>query len=180
MSIKEKIIHEIRYNPLIDQWTIVAGHRSKRPWQPSVNFTCPFCPSSIETKDYGSWDVIVLQNRFPALVLNPIKPSPKSDNLFKAIKAFGVCEVVVETPAHEGDLCDLSLDGMMKVIETFAKEFQRLSNMKGIKYVAEFRNKGKEIGVSLTHPHSQIYALPFIPSRIMQELKSFKKYFKKC
>ncbi|MGC8912200.1 MAG: DUF4931 domain-containing protein, partial [Nitrososphaeria archaeon] len=122
--------------------------------------------------------VLVLQNRFPALTLNPVKPSTKVRELLKSKKAFGVCEVVVETPVHEGDLCDLSLENMVKVIEVFAKEFDRLSNIKNIKYVAEFRNKGKEIGVSLTHPHSQIYGLPFIPPRIIEELKSFKKYYK--
>jgi UDPglucose--hexose-1-phosphate uridylyltransferase len=175
---KEKFVHEIRFNPLIGQWVIVAGHRGRRPWQPSLSFTCPFCPNSSETKGYGSWDVLVLQNRFPALVLNPANPSYEGA-LLRSRKAFGACEVVVETPAHEGDLCDLSLNSVHKIIETFAKEFERLSSVKNIRYVAEFRNKGKEIGVSLTHPHSQIYALPFIPPRILQELKLFKRYFRK-
>ncbi|MEM2154807.1 MAG: galactose-1-phosphate uridylyltransferase [Nitrososphaeria archaeon] len=176
MSVQEKFTHEIRFNPLISQWIIVAGHRGKRPWQPSTASLCPFCPSSNGTKDLASSQVIVLPNRFPALVLNPMEPSSKG-KFFKGKKAFGVCEVIVETTIHEGDLCDLCLDNVKAVIDTFANEFERLSNIKGIKYVAEFRNKGKEIGVSLTHPHSQIYALPFIPPRIMQELKSFEKYY---
>jgi len=68
---------------------------------------------------------------------------------------------------------------MKKVIDVLAEEYVKLSSLNYVKYVAEFRNKGKEIGVSLTHPHSQIYALPFIPPRIKAELKSFLGYYRK-
>jgi len=173
-------VHEIRWNPLIRQWVIVAGHRGRRPWRPEEKgLLCPFCPGAPETKDLGSWDVIVLPNKFPALSLEAPKPSHPAVGLFRARKATGICEVIVETPVHEGDLCDIELEHMKKVVEVFSKEYAKLGSLSYIKYVAEFRNKGKEIGVSLTHPHSQIYALPFIPPRIKCELKSFKKYFKK-
>jgi len=175
----KKIVHEIRWNPLISQWVIVAGHRGRRPWRPEEKgLKCPFCPGSPETKDYGEWDILVLPNKYPALKPSPPKPTYPALGLFRARKAIGVCEVLIETPSHEGDLCDLSLEHMRKVIDFFAKEYERLSNLNYIKYVAEFRNKGKEIGVSLTHPHSQIYALPFIPPRIKEELRSFRKYMR--
>ncbi len=127
----------------------------------------------------GEWDVIVLPNKFPALTINAPQPTHGATGLFKARRAVGVCEVVVETPSHEGDLCDLPLNHMKKVIDVFTEEYQRLGSLEFVKYVAEFRNKGKEIGVSLTHPHSQIYALPFIPPRIRCELKSFRNYMRK-
>ena len=176
----EKIIHEIRWNPLINQWIIVAGHRGKRPWRPSEEeFRCPFCPGSPETKEFGPWDVLALPNRFPALKPNPPEPTHPSKDLFKARKALGLCKVLIETPEHEGDLCDLGLEHMKKVVEAFTEEYERLGRLKYVRYVAEFRNKGKEIGVSLTHPHSQIYALPFIPPRIKEEMKAFKNYARK-
>ena len=96
----------------------------------------------MKQKGYNPWDVLVLQNSFPALVLNPANSSYEGA-LLRSRKAFGACEVVVETSAHEGDLCDLSLGNVRKVIETFAKEFERLSSVKNIRYVAEFRNKGR-------------------------------------
>ncbi|MCD6488743.1 MAG: galactose-1-phosphate uridylyltransferase [Desulfurococcales archaeon] len=178
----ERRVHEIRWNPLIRQWIIVAGHRKKRPWRPGERKGekpfCPFCPGAPETKDLGAWDVIVLPNRYPAL--SPEAPMVSSrDGLYRVMRALGVCEVVVETPDHEGDLCDLGLEHMKRVVKVFAKEYGRLGKLDYVKYVAEFRNKGKEIGVSLTHPHSQIYALPFIPPRIMAELESFKEYYRR-
>ncbi len=172
-------VNELRWNPFLNQWIIIAGHRGKRPWRPDEKGEkfCPFCPGAPETKEFGEWDVIVLPNKYPALTLNPPEPKDPGSSLLKPSKALGVCEVVVETPKHCGDLSDLSLDHMFKVIKTYRDEFIRLSRIKGIEYVAIFRNKGKEIGVSLTHPHSQIYALPFIPPRIAVELESFKKYY---
>lgn len=172
-------INEIRWNPLLKQWIIVAGHRSKRPWRPeeSGKHFCPFCPGAPETKDLGEWDVIVLPNKYPALTPNPPKPRDPGSSLFRVGEARGVCEVLVETPKHEGDLYDLSLEHMVKVINMFREEYEKLSRLPYVEYVAEFRNKGKEIGVSLTHPHSQIYALPFIPPKIIAEIESFREYY---
>jgi len=174
-------LNEVRWNPLLRQWIIIAGHRGKRPWRPDERGErfCPFCPGAPETKDLGEWDVIVLPNKYPALSPTPPKPMEPGSPLFKAIEAKGICEVLVETPEHEGDLCDLSLEHMSKVINMFKREYERLSSLPFIEYVAEFRNKGKEIGVSLTHPHSQIYALPFIPPRVAAEIESFKEYYEK-
>ncbi len=121
----------------------------------------------------------MLPNKFPALTMNAPQPTHGVAGLFRARRAIGVCEVVVETPSHEGDLCDLTLDHAKKVIDVFTEEYLKLGSLKPVKYVAEFRNKGKEIGVSLTHPHSQIYALPFIPPRIRCELKSFRNYMRR-
>ena len=169
-------VHELRWNPLLGCWIIVAGHRARRPWRPEEKKRiCPFCPGAPETKDEGEWDVLILPNKYPALSLDAEEPNMK-DEFYRHGRAVGVCEVVVETPIHEGDLCDLSLDHMKKVIDAYTDEYEKLGKLREVKYVVIFRNKGKEIGVSLTHPHSQIYALPFIPPRIAVELKNFRRY----
>ncbi|MEM4717669.1 MAG: galactose-1-phosphate uridylyltransferase [Desulfurococcaceae archaeon] len=173
------MMHEIRWNPLIKQWIIVAAHRVKRPWRPNEKdkqVKCPFCPGAPELKDLEKWDVVVLPNRYPALTPQPGPFMETGFHLYKAIEARGVAEVVVETPQHEGDLCDLSIEHMKKVIDVFKTRVEKLSRIPHIEYVAVFRNKGKEIGVSLTHPHSQIYALPFIPHRITSEIDSLQEY----
>ncbi|RLF25612.1 MAG: galactose-1-phosphate uridylyltransferase [Thermoprotei archaeon] len=170
--------HELRWNPLLGTWIIVAGHRKKRPWRPEEKgIRCPFCPGGPETS--GEWDVLVLPNKYPALSPEAPEPRRKEDPLYRAERAVGVCEVVVETPQHEGDLCDLPLEQVHKFINALSEEYKRLSGMDYIECVMMFRNKGAVIGVSLHHPHSQIYALPFVPPRIEVELRRCKEYMER-
>ncbi|RLE92859.1 MAG: galactose-1-phosphate uridylyltransferase [Thermoprotei archaeon] len=166
--------NELRWNPVLGAWIIVAAKRQKRPWRPKDY--CPFCPGAEET-GYG-WEVLALPNKFPALRPDA-KPSLKSEDIYKVRPGYGYCEVIVETPKHEGDLCDLTLENLKKVIDLYAERYEKLGSDPKIKYVFEFRNKGALIGVSLTHPHSQLYALPFIPPRIRRELVQAKKFYKR-
>jgi len=171
-------VNELRYNPLLREWIIVSSGREKRPWRPKGY--CPFCPGTEETG--AGWEVLVLDNRFPALT-QKAKVSRKSKSIYRVKPGYGYCKVLVETPEHEGDLCDLSIAQLVKVIDAFAKEYEVLGKDPKIKCVMEFRNKGEAIGVSLSHPHSQIYALPFIPARIKRELESarlFNRRKNKC
>lgn len=162
----------MRWNPLTRWWIIVAGHRGQRPWRPQG---CPFCPGSPELPPTG-WRVAVLPNRYPAL--SPDAPEVRSHSeVLRVRRAVGCCEVVVETPQHEGDLCDLDLDQVTEYLKVLRSECERLGKLPYVRYVAVFRNKGAEVGVSLTHPHSQIYALPFTPPRIRTELLSFRRYW---
>ncbi|MEM3926042.1 MAG: galactose-1-phosphate uridylyltransferase [Desulfurococcaceae archaeon] len=172
-------MHEIRWNPLIRQWIIVAEHRATRPWRPEekqVTVQCPFCPGAPELKDLGEWDVVSLPNKYPALRPDAEKPGSYGFSEYVAIEAKGYSKVIVETPDHEGDLYTLSLPHVSKIMEIFRQEYIELGKTGFVKYVAIFRNKGKEIGVSLTHPHSQIYALPFVPPRIVAEIEALNEY----
>lgn len=161
--------HELRWNPLLRCWTIVAGRRIKRPWRSGK---CPFCPGGEETA--GSWRVLALPNRYPAL--SPNAPEVIGDDLFGKARALGECEVIIESPQHEGDFPDFPLDQVALYIELLAERTRILGSKPYIKCVVPFKNKGALIGVSLTHPHSQIYALPFIPPRIARELESAEDY----
>ena len=165
--------NELRWNPILGEWIIVASKRETRPWRPK---TCPFCPGSEET-GYG-WKIKVLPNRFPALRTDA-QTSIESHGIYVVKPAYGYCEVIVETPMHEGDLCDIEINNLKEFIDVLAERFVKLGSDPKIKYVFEFRNKGAAIGVSLHHPHSQIYALPFIPPRIKRELKNAKKFWSK-
>jgi len=167
-------INEIRWNPLLREWIIVSSRREKRPWRPKGY--CPFCPGTEETGT--NWDVLVLDNRFPALTQNA-RVSRKSKGIYRVKPGYGYCKVLVETPQHKGDLCDLSISQLVKVLDKFAEEYETLGRDPRVKCVMEFRNKGEAIGVSLPHPHSQIYALPFIPTRIKRELRSAKLFKKR-
>lgn len=162
--------HELRWNPLLEAWIVVAGHRKRRPWRSGF---CPFCPGSPETA--GEWDVLALPNRYPALSPEPPRVEEGGKPFFRR-EAKGVCEVVVETPLHEGDFQDLSIEQVSRYIGLLAERVKDLSARSYIEYVMPFKNKGSLIGVSLTHPHSQIYALPFIPPRVRRELDSARKF----
>jgi UDPglucose--hexose-1-phosphate uridylyltransferase len=170
-------MQELRWNPILKEWIIVASSRKDRPIDDVGETKCPFCSGSSEVE--GKWEVLSLANKYPSLMLDPPKPSSKSRWLYKVQPAYGECEIILETKDHTGDLGDLPVQRIKKVIDLFAERFTSLGSKKGIKYVFEFRNKGKEIGVSLHHPHSQLYALPFIPPVIMTELNSGKEYMKK-
>ncbi len=169
----KSLVIEARWDPILEEWVLVSNVREVRPWRPSGS--CPFCPGAPET-GYG-WRVLFLENRFPMLVPNP-PSSSRAEGVFVSIPGRGRCFVVVETPRHDlDDLSDLSVEEIAEVFEGLQLLFSELSKDPGIVYALWFRNKGEEIGVSLTHPHSQVYALPFIPNRVLREMRSCWRYW---
>ncbi|RLE69823.1 MAG: galactose-1-phosphate uridylyltransferase [Thermoprotei archaeon] len=163
--------NELRWNPLLGTWVVVSSGRRRRPWR---KVKCPFCPGSPETG--YEWDVLVLDNRFPALRPDA-KPSREGRGIYRIEPGYGYCKVVVETPQHEGDLCDIPLETLAKYIEELRRVTEDLCGDPRVEYVMPFRNKGEIIGVSLTHPHSQIYALPFIPPRVAVEMRNMERFW---
>ena len=169
----EQLVVEARWDPILEEWVLVSNIREKRPWRPSRG--CPFCPGSPET-GWG-WRVLVLENRFPMLMPNPPERS-RSSFPFVSVPGRGRCFVVVETPRHDlDDLSDLSVAEIAEVLEGLQLLFSELSKDTSIVYAMWFRNKGEEVGVSLTHPHSQVYALPFIPNRVLREMRSCYRFW---
>ncbi|RLG84598.1 MAG: galactose-1-phosphate uridylyltransferase [Thermoprotei archaeon] len=163
---------ELRWDPILREWVMVSNIREHRPWQPSS--FCPFCPGTPETGE--NWSVLVLKNKYP--MLSTKSPVPEKHWFYKKERAIGECLVVVETPKHDlDDLSDLELDHIVIVLKKIIETHKEYRDKKWAKYFFWFRNKGKEIGVSLTHPHSQIYVTPFIPVKIQRELHSSKEYF---
>ncbi|MEM1527053.1 MAG: galactose-1-phosphate uridylyltransferase [Ignisphaera sp.] len=172
MDKEKKLIMELRWDPVVGEWVMVSNIRSFRPWQPS-NF-CPFCPGAPET-GYG-WRALILENRFP--MLSPTPPEPNKHSFYKTSKAQGRCFVVVETAEHNlDDLCDLSLNDIAYVLRLIIEKQEEVAKEDYATYFMWFRNKGKEIGVSLTHPHSQIYVTPFIPLKVEREIENAEMYW---
>jgi UDPglucose--hexose-1-phosphate uridylyltransferase len=167
---------ELRWNPILQEWVIIASHRQKRPVLPKTE-ECPFCPGAPEVA--GKWRVLHLPNKFPALMESPPGPDVKSDDIYQVKPAKGVCEVLLYTPDHNTTFYQLDLNHIIAIIDMWTSRYKELGAQKDIDYVLIFENRGREIGVTLDHPHGQLYAFSFIPSKIEIELNSAKHYMEK-
>jgi len=164
---------ELRWDPLLREWVIVSGVRERRPALQDTY--CPFCPGSTELPP--QWEVASIPNSFPALVEEPPLPSADCGPPFKCAPARGVCEVVLYTQDHNASLSSLSVELITKLVELWRERYKSLGQLSYVKYVFIFENKGREIGVTLDHPHGQIYGFPFIPPRIQTELRSSRRHW---
>lgn len=156
-------VSEIRYDELLDEWVAIASHRQTRTFQPSGGAEhCPLCPTipgrmtEVPTPDY---EVVVFENRFPSFS-----------------GGVGRCEVVCFTSDHDGRFGALSPERVRLVIDTLADRTTELSALAGVEQVFPFENRGPEIGVTLAHPHGQIYGYPFVAPRTRLQLESARRY----
>jgi len=162
----------LRWNPILSEWIIVSPARHTRPILGEKG--CPFCPGAEEVM--GDWDVISIPNKYPALL--PECPKPISEIGYLSKPARGVVEIVVTSRNHNDRLDTMSEKHIEKVLSLFAERTLSLYEKRYIKYVYVFENFGSAIGVTLTHPHAQIYGLPFIPPIIKRESASAKRYIR--
>ena len=182
----------IRKDYILDRWVYYATERRKRPRElrsvavkdeTKICFFCPWnthlTPPEIGRVEYkGSWKMRWFLNKFPA-VEKKGSPNLKEKNFFSEGASYGVHEVIVETPHHKSQLADLPVQQIRELLEVCKFRIKQLSKLKGIKYVEIFKNHGKDAGTSLFHSHTQVTALPQIPTLIIEEVKAVKKY-KKC
>ena len=103
----------------------------------------------------------------------------KSKKFYLEGNSYGIHEIIVETPHHKSQLADLPVQQIRELLEVCRFRIRELSKLKGIKYVDVFKNHGKDAGTSLIHSHSQVMALPQIPTLVMEESEAVKKY-RKC
>jgi UDPglucose--hexose-1-phosphate uridylyltransferase len=132
--------------------------------------------TEVPAEDY---DIVVFENKFPSLQQDSPEVTEKDSKFFKHGKAQGICEVVLFTSDHDGIMSEKPLSRYIKLVKVWRDRYRELGDKDYIDYVFIFENKGEEVGVTLHHPHGQIYAYPFIPPIIEQELNSSKEYLKK-
>ncbi|WP_413758601.1 galactose-1-phosphate uridylyltransferase [Streptomyces sp. MMBL 11-3] len=148
---------EVRRDPLLGDAVAIASHRQGRTYHPPAG-ECPLCPSQgdrlSEIPD-SSYDVAVFENRFPSLA---------GDS--------GRCEVVCFTSDHDASFADLTPEQAGLVLEAWTDRTAELSHLPSVEQVFCFENRGAEIGVTLGHPHGQIYAYPFTTPRTALMLRS--------
>jgi UDPglucose--hexose-1-phosphate uridylyltransferase len=164
---------ELRYNPLLRDWTIVASNRQHRPHLPKG--FCPFCPGSGKVPE--DYVVHMYENDFPALMPNPPEPDAVTTSLYKAEKSYGKCEVILYSSDHHQTLPDLPVDHIVQLVDLWTERFQALGEDPHHEYVMIFENRGEECGVTMPHPHGQIYAYSQMPLKIKTELESCHMHF---
>lgn len=169
---------ELRYDPVLDEWVAIATHRQGRTFLPPAD-ECPLCPSrpgrpsEIPADDY---DVVVFENRFPSFS-DRVAAEPQAPvDLVTARPGLGRCEVVCFTADHGTSFGALSPQRVRTVLDAWAHRTAELAEVRGAEQVFVFENRGEEIGVTLHHPHGQIYTYPFVTPTTGRMLDSARRH----
>jgi len=172
---------ELRWNPVLGEWVVTATHRQDRTYHPPADF-CPLCPTrpgapptEVPAEDY---EIVVFENKFPSFRRVPPEPSVEGDDLYEVQPSKGICEVVLYSANHKGSLAMSDVVDIARLIDVWADRYEELGSLDYVDYVLIFENKGDVIGVTLEHPHGQIYAFPFIPPRPARELENAERHWR--
>lgn len=170
---------QLRFDPLTSEWITVASHRQQRVFLPPAH-SCPLCPTTATNLSElpDNFDVAVFENKGPAF--GPATGDidyPGSPFGFSTT-SFGRCEVVVFSPEHQGSLGNMPVERVETVIGAWMDRTKELMAIDGVIQVFPFENRGEEIGVTLHHPHGQIYSYPFVTPRTERLVASVKNHGK--
>ncbi len=187
---------ELRRDPIIGRWVIIAKERGKRPYDFVIEKDktkggfCPLCPGNENTTPpevlaYGrpyynpngpDWKLRVVPNKFPALVIEG-ELDKRGEGIYDKMNGIGAHEVIIETPNHHETISTMPLDQLRLVFMAYRDRIIDLNRDKRFKYIIVFKNFGKAAGASLEHSHSQLIALPIVPQLIQEELDGCAKYY---
>ena len=183
---------ELRRDPLLGMWVMYASHRQDRTYLPAAQ-DCPLCPSTddhmteVPEHDY---EVVVFENRFPALAAPPPEvpgagPPPGAlaatgAGLLAESPGAGRCEVVCYTADHAAAFHDLKPERIDLVLDALIDRTVELGARPDVEQVFCFENRGQEIGVTQPHPHGQIYAYPFVTPTTERVLNTVEGYRRRC
>jgi UDPglucose--hexose-1-phosphate uridylyltransferase len=150
---------ELRWHPLLEQWVVVTAHRQGRPQMPAD--WCPFCPGSGNVPEH--YDVFLYPNDFPAFS-------------FDDPNAPGACDVVLYSPEHDRLPSQLPVSQWEKVIALWTSRSAELRADPRVTQITIFENTGEAVGVTMPHPHGQIYAFPFVSPRVERETAAAERF----
>jgi UDPglucose--hexose-1-phosphate uridylyltransferase len=176
-------IGELRLDPLVNEWVAMAAHRQTRIFLPPKEL-CPLCPTTgdlLTEIPENDFEVVVFDNRSPSLrppdgdfALPDLAGSDTDEGV-----AAGKCEVICFTADHGGAFKSLSAQRVRTLLEAWRDRTRELSQEPFIEHIAPFENRGEEIGVTLAHPHGQIYAYSYLPPRVSKMLNVAKAHHEK-
>jgi UDPglucose--hexose-1-phosphate uridylyltransferase len=188
---------ELRKDPIVDRWVIIAAERGRRPndfrpeSEPPTSGFNPFAPGHEDrtppeicawgrpegaAPDSPGWNVRVVPNKFPALQ-NEGELDPQGLGMFDLMNGVGAHEVIIENPDANWDMADATPDEMTAVLNAYVARLQALKTDPRFRSVTIFRNIGVAAGATLAHPHSQLIALPIVPKQVREQLDASHDYF---
>ncbi|MDE2110158.1 MAG: galactose-1-phosphate uridylyltransferase [Alphaproteobacteria bacterium] len=172
---REKGFSHRRWHPVRREWVIYSAHRQTRTYKPATD-ACPLCPGSpngeIPVKDFS---IAVFDNRFSSFQKDCQKPAPLPDVDVLTDSAAGNCEVIVYSSDHKASMATLPQDRRELLVRVWGHRVRALLQMPAVQVVMPFENRGEEAGVTLHHPHGQIYAFPYLPPVIETMAQSFRE-----
>ncbi len=187
---------ELRRDPIVGRWVIIATERARRPSQfqrkveEPEGGLCPFCPghedktphevyysgrSPAAPANTPGWKVRVIPNRYPALMIEG-DLDRQAEGIYDRMNGVGAHEVVIETPEHAKALGDLSDSEVTEVLFAFKARVVDLRNDLRFRYILLFKNHGTAAGATLEHSHSQLIALPVTPRQVVEEIEGARKH----
>jgi len=190
-------VPELRKDPITRRWVIIATERAARPTDfpqqettPNHSASCPFCegqeaktpPEIAAVRRPGTlanspgWEVRVVPNKFPALRIEG-STAATIDGIFETMGGVGAHEVIIETPHHALHPATMTPAQLASAIWMYRERYRDLDRDERFKYLLLFRNHGRSAGASLSHPHTQLIALPIVPKRATEELEGAQAYF---
>ncbi len=176
----------LRQDPLTGEWISIAAARQNRAFLPPAELD-PLAPSTPgnATEVPDRYDVAVFENKSPSFGPDLAGPGDDQDVALAELAAIGIgrtrpgvgrCEVVCFGPQRTGSWRDFGVSRARTVVEAWADRTAALSALPGVQQVYVFENRGQEIGVTLHHPHGQIYGYPFVTPRTRNLLASVESY----
>ncbi len=169
----------LRWHPLRAEWVAYAAYRQNRTFLPPADYN-PLAPQSDPQRPTelpaGDYDIAVMDNLFPVLT-----PAAHDAPVLEVATrpAHGRCEVTVFTQDAGTSLGELPLDHIELVLEVWGARTEVLTRNREHAFVLPFENRGVEMGVTLEHPHGQIYAYPFLPPLPRMQHDHAIKYFQR-
>jgi UDPglucose--hexose-1-phosphate uridylyltransferase len=187
---------QLRRDPIVGRWVVIDSEHTKGPGDfpkekrtSSGPATCQFCPGKEHftppevdalrpsgSTNLSSWIVRTVPNKFPALTREG-DVEKEGWGMFDIMSGVGAHEVVIETPDHDRNMADFSLEEMGFVLEQYLSRSKELASDSRHKYVSIFKNFGSSAGATVEHAHSQIIALPMVPKTVIEELRGAQSYY---
>ncbi|MCU1579444.1 MAG: galactose-phosphate uridylyltransferase [Rhodoglobus sp.] len=167
----------MRQDPLTGEWISIAASRQNRVFLPPADLD-PLAPASRDNPSEvpDDYDVVVFENRSPSFGPELGELDLSGLGLGRTAPSHGRCEVICFSPEHEGSFGSLSQSRARTVIEAWADRTEFLGSLPGIQQVFPFENRGQEIGVTLLHPHGQIYSYPYVTPRTTRLIESINAF----
>jgi len=187
---------ELRKDPIVGRWVIIATERAKRPVMPKQDGPsesggfCPFCegqeahtPNEIiayrernTRPNEKGWRVRVVPNKFPALQVEG-DLNKRGDGIYDKMHGIGAHEVIIECPFHEVSIARLSEENIREVLWAYRDRLVDLKKDQRLVYGMLFKNVGAQAGASLEHSHSQLIVTPIVPVNVWEEMTGSLEFF---